>query len=490
MTYLAGLVVQAKSLPRLVAAVKAAYAAIGAVEGEGVRVVVGAPVKGWSVITDSTRQTIDLGVAAALADELGARVLAFGLRGSSSHGKAASKAFGAWTKPPPSSGKPKAITDAIAKLGKDLIPPPWLVDERKGVTLSFDVRSATCTPGPFKSNTPSELRDAEQRAQQDATWSISMYALNRRYAEAMRCLPGLRDAWGWQYATSNLLSSLQSNSLQLEPDSARLLVALARRALEGITAQTLFEKWVGDALGSAFWMRARFALPLLCALVADDAAAWEHFVAGLAGVEREPYGLYIWTKSPSAIAKLSKTARALLERDFGVARVLAWAATAPHLAADRWLDKAALLAAVAGDTAVLDRAFAEREDTFLRDYLHRAAMTLVGAKQFTPALVLFDRLVASSPKDLAVYTNALYAVQRDNNKLPLDRERARRYVAAATPHADANPPIYINLACVNLELGDRAAVDAAIAALKRHKLRKELKALLAEPMFKKAKVTA
>ncbi|MFN0250010.1 MAG: hypothetical protein ACKV2T_24215 [Kofleriaceae bacterium] len=104
MTYLAGLVVATKTQAALVAAVKKAYASIGAVESKGgegaMRVVIGAPKKGWSMITDGTRQTVDLGVAAALAGELGARVLAFGLRGSGNYGKGASKAFGTWTKKP------------------------------------------------------------------------------------------------------------------------------------------------------------------------------------------------------------------------------------------------------------------------------------------------------------------------------------------------------------------------------------------------------
>lgn len=488
MTYLAALVVQAKKLDPLVAAVRAAYASIGAVEGEGTRVVIGAPKNGWSTITDGTRHTVDLGVAAALAEELGARVLAIGLRGSSSYGKAASKAFGKWPKKPPSSGKPKAITDAVNKLGKELIPEPWEIDERPGVTLSFDLRAATCTPGPFKTNTASELRAAEQGAQQDATWHIANSLLNRRSDDAKTYLPGLRDTWGWQYAMDHVMHSLQSNSIDLEPGSARVFVALATRALEGITSKNLFDTWVGSAVGAGGWPVIRQALPLLCALVADDAAAWARFVAGIAPEHRDEYGLYVWTKSPVAIAKLSKKARALLDKDFPSKRILAWAVKAPHDAKNRWLDDAAQLAAVEGNNAVLDRAFAETADTYMPDYLHRAAMTLLYAKQFTPALVLFDRLLALPPKDLTVYTNALYAVQSDNNGMPVDRARAQRYLAAAAAHAEENTAIYINIACVQLELGDRAAMQAALDAMKRHKMRTELKELLAQPMFKKAKV--
>ncbi len=489
MTYLAALVVQAKKLDPLVAAVRAAYASIGAVEGEGTRVVIGSPKSGWSTITDGTRHTVDLGVAAALAEELGTRVLAIGVRGSSSYGKAASKAFGKWPKKPPSSGKPKAITDAVNKLGKELLPCAWDIDERPGVTLSFDLREAKRTPGPFKSNTQSEVRAAEQGAQQDATWHIANAALNGNYDDAMTYLPGLRDTWGWQYAMDHVMHSVQSNSIELEPGSARVVVALSTRALEGITSKNLFDKWVGSAVGAGGWPMIRQALPLLCALVAEDRAAWDRFVAGIAPEHRDEYGLYVWTKSPVAIAKLSKKSRALLERDFPSKRILAWAVTAPHDASkNRWLGDAAQLAAVEGNTAVLDRAFAEKSDKYMPDYLHRAAMTLLYAKQFPSSLVLFDRLLALPPKDLTVYTNALYAVQSDNNGMPVDRARAERYLAAAAPHAEENTAIYINIACVQLELGDRVAMQAALDAMKRHKMRTELKELLAQPMFKKAKV--
>jgi hypothetical protein len=492
MTYLAGLVVATKKQAELVAAVKKAYASIGAVESKGegaMRVVIGAPKKGWSVITDGTRQTIDLGVAAALADELGTRVLAFGLRGGGSHGKGASKAFGTWAKKPPSSGKPKAIRDAIDKLGKDLIPMPWEVDERDGVTLWFDVRKATLAPGPFKSNTPDDLREAEQGAQKETTWHIESASLNGRLLddEVMTYLPGLRDQWGWQDAANHTMHLLQTNSLKLDRNSARLFIMLVDRALEGITAKTIAQKWIGREVDAAVWTMIRQALPLLCALVAEDTAAWDRFLAKI-DVDREPYGIYVWTKSPGKIAKLSKTSRALLERDFPAKRLLAWAAKAPLDPNTRWLRDAAMLAAIEGDSAVLDRAFADPTDSFLAPSLHTVARTLVSAKLFAPALVLFDRLIASSPKDLSVYTNALYAVQHDNNGLPLDRERAKRYVAAATPHAEAETAIYVNLACVHLELGDRVAMQAALDAMKRHKMRYELKELLAQPMFVKAKI--
>jgi hypothetical protein len=486
MTYLAGLVVQAKKLQPLVAAVKRAFASIGAVEGDGLTVVIGTPKSGWSTITDSTRHSFDLGVAAALADDLTTRVLAFGLRGSGSHGKGASRAFGTWLKKPPTSGKPKAIRDALDKLGKDLIPMPWEVDSREAVTLSFDLRNAKCTPGPFKT-TASEWRAAEEGAQQDATWHISSRSLNGKFDEAMNCLPGLLDTWGWRNATNHVMHLLHTNSLKLEPRSARMYVALATRALEGLTTTTLQDQWIGTEVPTGPWPMIRQALPLLCALVADDTAAWKQFLAGLDS-EREPFGLYVRTKSLPAIAALSKTSRARLDKEFPVDRILAWALKAPHDPETRYLVDAAMLAAIEGNTKVLDRVFAITGDQYLVAALHRRALQLVSAKQFAPALLMFDRLLAPSPVTLDIYTNALYAVQSDNNGLPVDRVRAERYIAAAAPHAEDNTRIYINLACVHLELGDRPAMQAALDAMKRHRMRTELKDLLAQPMFKKAKV--
>lgn len=49
-------------------------------------------------------------------------------------------------------------------------------------------------------------------------------------------------------------------------------------------------------------------------------------------------------------------------------------------------------------------------------------------------------------------------------------------------------PIYINVAAVCLELGDRDGMQAALEAMKRNKMRAELKKLPAEPLFVKATI--
>ena len=105
-------------------------------------------------------------------------------------------------------------------------------------------------------------------------------------------------------------------------------------------------------------------------------------------------------------------------------------------------------------------------------------------KLFPPALALFDRALENAELDETAYCNALWAVQRDNNKPPLDADRARRYLTACEPHAEKNPAIYINAACVHHELGDLDACRTALAAAKRHRLRKELAELAKDRRFK------
>lgn len=477
MRFLAATLVNAKALPAVVKAVRAAYLAVGAVEGQGTSITIGAPRKGWCAISDSSRHTTDLGVAAALADHLKTRVIAVGLRG----GKAAMKPFGPWKTKPKTSGKAKIVDDLVERLGISL-PLPWELDERDSVTLSFDLRKATRAPGPFTRNTPTDLLEAEQGAQRDVVWWVGCYGLNRKYKEATLALGGLRDTWGWQHAFEKVMHSLHSNSMRLEPGSARLFVAMAKRALEGLTTKTLPARWAPSS--GAGWSIIRWGVALTAALVADDLETWAVLVRAVQSDERQRIALYVWTKWPGSIATLSSTARRSLERDLPAASVLAWAKTAPLETVDRWLAEATQLAACHADDSVLDRIEpATSADEHLASAIGRAAFRLLSARQFAEALRLYDRLLGLELTDLTIFTNALYAVQADNNGLKLDRARATRYLAAAAPHAEKNPTIYLNVAAVQLELGDREAMFVALEAAKRHKLKQRLAELRDQKMF-------
>lgn len=106
------------------------------------------------------------------------------------------------------------------------------------------------------------------------------------------------------------------------------------------------------------------------------------------------------------------------------------------------------------------------------------ALEAAQAGAFVPALAAFDVIVDMAPQNvgnvmvesqrngqasgqrLAVNAqsswacNATWAVQADNNKMPVDAQRARNYLAKCLPYAPSNPAIYLNATCIAVELGD------------------------------------
>ncbi len=78
--------------------------------------------------------------------------------------------------------------------------------------------------------------------------------------------------------------------------------------------------------------------------------------------------------------------------------------------------------------------------------------------------------------------NATWAVQSDNNKQPVDPVRARRYLTQAAPFAPSNPPIFYNLACIALELGDPDAALGYVAKAKQHGF-PNMAGIAADPLF-------
>lgn len=118
--------------------------------------------------------------------------------------------------------------------------------------------------------------------------------------------------------------------------------------------------------------------------------------------------------------------------------------------------------------------------------LAERAHELAQGGDFPLALVLFDVVVALPDLGTAAIDvssgagvehvgaqatwmcNATWAAQADNNKLPVDAARARRYIDRATPYAANNPPLFFNLACLAFEIGDHAAALRFISLAKQH----------------------
>lgn len=83
-------------------------------------------------------------------------------------------------------------------------------------------------------------------------------------------------------------------------------------------------------------------------------------------------------------------------------------------------------------------------------------MTQLAQSEPQSARECFDLVIGLPGLDPWHYVTALWVVQTDNTHLPVDPERARRYLEAALPHADRTPAIYLNAACVVFELGETA----------------------------------
>jgi hypothetical protein len=81
---------------------------------------------------------------------------------------------------------------------------------------------------------------------------------------------------------------------------------------------------------------------------------------------------------------------------------------------------------------------------------------------------LFELALTCPGLALTGYNNALHAVMHDNNGLPIDPDRHRRFIAAALPHGPANTSIFYNAACVYMELGEHERVLDNIELALRH----------------------
>ncbi|MCX5746506.1 MAG: hypothetical protein NT062_28855, partial [Proteobacteria bacterium] len=303
MPHLAMFAVEAgKNAKAVAAAVEAAYLSIGATRGGDHRVRVGEVSSGWCVVTDSTMYTVDLRVAAQVADALGTRVVAVGARGSGSSGTAAAKTFGAWKTKVPSSGKPKAVLDAIERVvRRDPVPRAWEHLDRPGIELTFDLSKAHRTPGPFKDNTTATLAEVERAAQAGVSDSI----MNERDPAKVRVMfGGLRTRWGWQSMFDRYFNDLFSSPDQLTPERASILLALAREALADLRSAT--KTW--EAGGPADWRRWRWSTALAAALVARDDRARDELRARIDAPDRAEVADTLWSRFGAVVAEFAEAA--------------------------------------------------------------------------------------------------------------------------------------------------------------------------------------
>ncbi|MFE7132395.1 TPR end-of-group domain-containing protein [Streptomyces sp. NPDC057638] len=88
--------------------------------------------------------------------------------------------------------------------------------------------------------------------------------------------------------------------------------------------------------------------------------------------------------------------------------------------------------------------------------LAECAHELAYEGNFVQALTIYDAIIDAPAGRAApmMYQVALWAVQADNNHLPVQPERHRRYLRACVPHGPANWAILYNAACVWIELGE------------------------------------
>ncbi|MBM4776799.1 MAG: hypothetical protein GQE15_03765 [Archangiaceae bacterium] len=94
-----------------------------------------------------------------------------------------------------------------------------------------------------------------------------------------------------------------------------------------------------------------------------------------------------------------------------------------------------------------------------------AATTLMTSGEFAKALVLFDSGLEGKVHAMSA-ANPLFAVQNDNNHLGVVPERSRRYLDRCLPFGPENPTVFLNGACVAVELGE---YDEAMALLEKAK---------------------
>jgi hypothetical protein len=129
-----------------------------------------------------------------------------------------------------------------------------------------------------------------------------------------------------------------------------------------------------------------------------------------------------------------------------------------------------------------NRARVDDELAWANVLAYQGYLRISEAREFEVAIELFELILARTDLDRSAYANALYVVMNDNNGLPIDTARHRRFLAAALPHGPANPAIFFNAACVAIELGEIDQAFACISAAIEHEYER-LELIVAEPML-------
>lgn len=111
------------------------------------------------------------------------------------------------------------------------------------------------------------------------------------------------------------------------------------------------------------------------------------------------------------------------------------------------------------------------------------ATRLLSENRIFESLTLYDAVI-ERPMDPRVASNPLFAVQDDNHHQGVDAKRQRRYLKRCLPHGPENPAIYLNAACIYVELEEpeRALEHLVLAKEGGYDVRRHRNERLFEPL--------
>lgn len=99
-----------------------------------------------------------------------------------------------------------------------------------------------------------------------------------------------------------------------------------------------------------------------------------------------------------------------------------------------------------------EQRLAEHRD--LANHLGGPAYALAQEGLWRAALDAYELALRSRNGDLSTYNNALWHLSPTVNGLPIDRARAKRWIALCVPFGEDEPNILVNAAALSLALGD------------------------------------
>jgi len=102
----------------------------------------------------------------------------------------------------------------------------------------------------------------------------------------------------------------------------------------------------------------------------------------------------------------------------------------------------------------------------LANHLGGPAFALAQQGLWRAALDAYELALRSRNGDLSTYNNALWHLNPAVNGLPLDRARAKRWLALCVPFGEDEPNVLVNAASLSLALGEeRTALRYAVRAV-------------------------